>query len=130
MSNPEKDEPLLDVAHGDPAMSRHVRDSLKVLAERTDDPEFGKLVEDVLRGRRSLRDVAFTPAFERTINPGVAQFAERYEQLSEEEREELAAQGERQLAEQREASEGQPEESATHDDDDDPDSNEWRDYLR
>lgn len=128
MSKPEGEEPLLDIAHGDPAMSRHLRDSLKVLAERTDDPEFGKLVEDVLRGRRSLRDVAFMPAFERTINPGVEQFAERYEQLSEDEREELAAQGEQHLAEQREAPAGQPEELAEHEDD--PDSNEWRDYLR
>lgn len=102
MKPPKDDEPLLDVAGGDPALSHRLRDSLKVLSERTDDPEFRRLVADVLAGRRGLRDVAQSPAFASALNPRVEQFAKRWAESSEEERAELAAQGEREFAALRE----------------------------
>lgn len=92
---------MLDVAGGDPALSRHLRNSLALLRERSDDPEFRRLADDVLAGRRGLRDVATSPVFAEALNPQVERFAERYEQLSEEERAALAEQGEEQFAAER-----------------------------
>ncbi|MGI5147085.1 hypothetical protein ACQEVC_12000 [Plantactinospora sp. CA-294935] len=102
MRPPKDDEPLLDVAGGDPALSRHLRDSLKTLSERTDDPEFRRLVADVLEGRRGLREVATSPVFTSALNPRMEQFAQRWAETSEQERAELAAQGEREFAALRE----------------------------
>lgn len=101
MSRPDQ-EPTIDVAGGDPALSRHLRNCLKVLRDRTDNPEFRELADDILAGRRSLREAATSPAFAQALNPQVEQFAQRYEQLSDDERERFAAEGERQFAEQRE----------------------------
>lgn len=101
MSRPDQ-EPMIDVAGGDPALSRHLRNCLKVLRDRTDNPEFRELADDIMAGRRSLREAVTSPAFAQALNPQVEQFAQRYEQLSADERERLAAEGERQFAEQRE----------------------------
>ena len=102
MTRPADEEPVLDVAQGDPALSRHLRNSLKLLRDRTEDRDFQRLADDVLAGRLSLREVATSPSFARVLNPEVERFAERYEALTDEERAELAAQGEQQLAEERE----------------------------
>ncbi|MEN3609206.1 hypothetical protein AAH979_06620 [Plantactinospora sp. ZYX-F-223] len=102
MRPPKDDEPLLDVAGGDPALSHRLRDSLKILSERTDDPEFRRLVADVLAGRRGLRDMATSPVFASALNPRLEQFARRWAETSEEEKAELAAEGERELAALRE----------------------------
>lgn len=92
---------MLDVAGGDPALSRHLRNSLTLLRDRSDDPEFRRLADDVLAGRRGLREVATSPVFAQALNPQVERFAQRYEQLSDAERAALAAQGEEQLAAER-----------------------------
>lgn len=92
---------MLDVAGGDPALSRHLRNSLTLLRDRSDDPEFRRLADDVLAGRRGLRDVATSPVFAQALNPQVERFARWYEQLSEAERAALAAQGEEQFAAER-----------------------------
>jgi len=102
MKLPEDDQPLLDVAGGDPALSHRLRNSLKILSERTGDPEFRRLVTDVLAGRRGLREVAASPAFTSALNPRVEQFAKRWVETSEEERAEMAEQGEREAAALRE----------------------------
>ncbi|MGH3798898.1 MAG: hypothetical protein ACRDTD_01975 [Pseudonocardiaceae bacterium] len=93
---------MIDVAGGDPALSRHLRHCLKVLRDHTDNPEFRELADDIMAGRRSLRQAFTSPIFAQALNPQVAQFAQRYEQLSADEREWLAAEGQRQFAEQRE----------------------------
>lgn len=101
MSRPNR-EPMLDVAAGDPVLSRHLRNCLTVLRDRTDNPEFRELADDILAGRRSLREAAGSPVFAQALNPQVEQFAQRYEQLGAIEREGLAAEGEQQFAQQRE----------------------------
>ncbi|HEY0700929.1 MAG TPA: hypothetical protein VGD43_24360 [Micromonospora sp.] len=101
MSRPADEPPMLDVAQGDPALSRHLRNSLQLLRDRSDDEDFRRLADDVLAGRRGLRDVATAPEFSRVLNPQVERFAERWEELSDAERAALAAQGEQQFAEQR-----------------------------
>lgn len=103
MTHPDpRDEPTLAVAHGDRALARHLRISLETLRDRSDNDDFRRLVDDVLHGRANLRDVYFTPAFAAGINPGVERFAERWDQLSHDEQEQLAEQGRQQLADENE----------------------------
>lgn len=103
-TNPDEPEndPLLDIAQGDPALARHLRGSLQVLRDRAENDEFRQTVDEVLAGRADLREAISSPAFTSVLNPLVQRFAEQYEELSEDEREQLAAQGEQQLAEERE----------------------------
>ena len=100
MPDPQ-DEPTMAVAHGDPALARHLRTSLETLRNRSDNDDFRRLVDDVLNGRANLRDVYFTPAFAAGVNPGAQQFAQRWDELSREEQEQLAQQGRQQLNEER-----------------------------
>jgi hypothetical protein len=102
------DEPTMAVAHGDPALARHLRQSLELLRDRSDNNDFRRLVDDVLHGRANLRDVYTSPAFAAGLNPHVEEFARRYEQLSPEQRQELAEQGRQALDAEREGRETQP----------------------
>jgi hypothetical protein len=85
--------PPLDVARGDQALSDHLRRALRTLRDRNDNEDFRRVVDDVLAGRKGLREVYLSPAFAAGLDPGVRQFAQRYEQLSPEERAELAERG-------------------------------------
>jgi hypothetical protein len=96
------DQPTMAVAHGDPALARHLRQSLELLRDRSDSQDFCRLVDDVLHGRADLRDVYTTPAFNAGINPRVQEFASRYDELSPEQRREMAEQGRQALDAQRE----------------------------
>ncbi|MGX6601770.1 hypothetical protein ACWKSP_06485 [Micromonosporaceae bacterium Da 78-11] len=96
MSDPA-DQPTIAVAHGDPALARHLRQSLEVLRDRSEDREFRDLVDDVLHGRTDLRDAYSSATFAAGLDTHVEQFAERYEELSPEERQRLAEQGRRSL---------------------------------
>jgi hypothetical protein len=102
MTRPNDEEPVLDVAQGDPALSHHLRNSLRLLRDRTDDEDFRRLADDVLDGRPGLRDIATSPAFSRVLDPQVERFAQRYEELSDAERAALATEGEAQFAAERE----------------------------
>ncbi|MGW6446557.1 hypothetical protein [Lentzea sp. NPDC055074] len=93
-----KPEPLLDIARGDAARSQVLRESLKILRDRSGDPAFGKLVDDVLTGRRGLREAVASPLFNQALTPGVREAAARLKEMPEEERERLAAEGERRLS--------------------------------
>jgi hypothetical protein len=97
VSHPDPNEPTLDVAHGNKALSRHLTTSLELLRDRSDNDDFHRVVDDVLHGRASLRDVYNTPAFAAGIEPGVREFAERWDELSQEERDRLAQEGQRAL---------------------------------
>ncbi|EIE98468.1 hypothetical protein [Saccharomonospora glauca] len=96
MAKPEP-EPMLDIARGDAALSRHLKNSLTLLRDKVPDPEFRALVDDILTGRRSLRDTFTSPAFARALDPLVDQAVQHYRGMSEEEREELARTGEQQF---------------------------------
>lgn len=99
MSTP--DEPMLDVARGDPARSEFLRAALRRLQEASGDDRFRTLVDDILSGHVSLREAATGDVFDREVRPLVDEGARRYQELSDDEREELAAQGEHELAELR-----------------------------
>lgn len=100
MSNPEQ-EPTLDIARGDQARSQHLRESLKVLRQKVDNPEFHRLVDDVLAGKASLREVAQTAAFGQTVAPLAQQAVDRMNDMPEDERQALTYEGERQFDELR-----------------------------
>jgi hypothetical protein len=101
MSDPA-DRPTMAVAHGDPALARHLRQSLEVLRDRSDNREFRDLVDDVLHGRADLREASASPAFTAGLDTHVERFAQRYEELSPEERRQLAEQGRQSLDSMRE----------------------------
>ncbi len=89
-----KNEPMMDVARGDKAVSRHLRDSLKVLRDKSEDPDFRRQIDDILNGRVSLREAAFTGTFERGIAAPFEAGMRRYQEFSEQEVDQMAAQGE------------------------------------
>lgn len=99
MSQQPGNEPTLDIARGDAALSKHLHNSLSVLREKVDDPEFRKMVDDIKTGKTSLRDVAGSPVFARTLDPLAQQAAAKFENMTEDEREELARTGEAQFEE-------------------------------
>jgi hypothetical protein len=110
---------MLDVAHGDPARSAFLRAALRRLRESSRDERFRALVDDVLAGRSSLRAAATSDVFNRGIAAWVDEGARRYQELPEEEREELAARGEQELAALREELSAAPSTDRPPDDDDD-----------
>lgn len=119
MTGPEQ-EPTLDIARGDVALSRHLKNSLEVLKDKVDDPEFERMVDDITSGRRSLRDMVTSPVFARALDPLVRQGAETYRNLSDQERENLARLGEEQFEQLRHEIEQTPEDP---DDEDFSDTN-------
>lgn len=96
MNQPDQ-EPLLDIARGDAARSRQLRSSLRVLRDRTENPEFRKLLDEVLAGRKGMREVARTSLFDQVVTPRVQQAVERLREMPEEEKQRRAAQAEAQL---------------------------------
>lgn len=87
-------EPMTDVACGDPALTPELRDALTLLRDRSDDEEFRTLVDDVLAGRCSLFDASASAAFGKAVFAPVAQqFTERFGDLTDDERQAVAAEG-------------------------------------
>lgn len=94
MPNTRDDEPMLDVARGDKAVSEYLRESLKNMRDGSEDKDFRRLIEDVLRGEMSLRQAAMMDLFECGIAKPLAETMRDYDQLSESERDRLADEGE------------------------------------
>ncbi|WP_127917365.1 hypothetical protein [Prescottella agglutinans] len=92
------DDQFRDLAGGDLGVARHLASSLRTLKQHSHDPEFSKLVDEVLSGRTQLRDVFTSDAFARTLNPLIAESAARYRELDSDTKTELAEEGERQLS--------------------------------
>jgi hypothetical protein len=101
MTAPEQ-EPEIDVAHGDPAVSAHLRRSLTLLRDKASNDEFKDLVNDILKGKRRLREAFSSPEFQNGIDPYMRDAKEKYESMSEEEKTRLVAQGRQELQEERE----------------------------
>ncbi|VTR76650.1 hypothetical protein [Cellulomonas hominis] len=99
----ESTPPLLGLTAHDPAWDRHLRAQVSILRDRARGTELAALLDDVLAGRRTLREVARTPAFDEAVRPAVQRMATEWDSLSEAERDELA----RQAAERIPQAEGQ-----------------------
>ncbi|WP_282946500.1 hypothetical protein [Cellulomonas endometrii] len=94
---PETPTPLLGITVGNPTFDRQLRQQLTVLRDRAAGTELGDVLDDVLAGRRTLRDAARTPAFGGAVEPAVAETTTAWARLAPEKRAELAADGEREL---------------------------------
>lgn len=85
-------------------MALQLRKSLRNLSDATPDPSFKKMVADVLSGRTSLSDVVDSTTFSSVVSPLVFNAVTELSQLSADEKEALAAQGQRQIDEEYAAS--------------------------
>lgn len=90
-------EPMMDVARGDVGLSRHLRNSLQIIRDKTNDEEFKKLADDIIAGKQSLREASQSDAFSRALDSQVEKASTEIAAMSDEEREELARTGEQQL---------------------------------
>ena len=72
---------MIDVANGDPERDRALRTALETLRERSDDPAFRDELDDVLAGRRGLREVALGDGFARAVGPAVERAVQEWEAL-------------------------------------------------
>jgi hypothetical protein len=88
---------MMDVARNDVAFSRHLRECLALLRDRTSDEAFRRMSAEVLDGRRSLREAFASPTFQGVVEPLANRFAAQYEEMDDEEREQLARDGQRQM---------------------------------
>jgi hypothetical protein len=117
---------MLDIARGDAARSHQLRASLKILRDRTTDPAFRTLVDDVLAGKRGLRDAVRSPVFDQAISPQVQQAVDKLNEMSDEEKQQLAEEGERQLERLRESMRAPKSTPPQDDDDGSEDSTFWK----
>lgn len=99
MSERRGQEPMLDLARGDKAVSQHLAESLKVLRDRSEDKDFRRLIDDILNGQMPLRQAAFySELFDRGIGEPLEEGLRHYDQLSEVERDRMAAEGDAEFA--------------------------------
>jgi hypothetical protein len=101
VSEPTQPEPLLGITVQDAGMDRMLRRSVVELRDRSAGTPLADLLDDVLAGRRSLRDVARTPEFDAAVAPAAREASEQWANLSPEERDALVAQGKATLEESR-----------------------------
>lgn len=86
--------PLLPHAGAaNPALDRLVRENLRRLAEVTEDPVLRRRMAEVVDGRASLRELAFSGDFQAFLEPLVESGLEHWQSLPESEREAYAEQG-------------------------------------
>ncbi|HET8765855.1 MAG TPA: hypothetical protein VFM86_00875 [Pedococcus sp.] len=76
-----------------PALDRLVRENLRRLAEVTEDPGLRRRMREVVDGRASLRELAFSGDFQAFLEPLVESGLEHWQRLPEAEREAYAEQG-------------------------------------
>ncbi|MBF6081480.1 hypothetical protein IU485_08940 [Nocardia cyriacigeorgica] len=90
-------EPNFDIARGDAAVSRQLADALRILRDNSTDPALKDQVKAVLSGQIGPRDLLRTEAFNQTLDRVLPDALRRFDEMSDEERERLAAQGEAEL---------------------------------
>jgi|GEM_PF-6569059 len=98
----EPAEALVRFTRGDTGRASALSTNLRILREASGDRDFQRLVDDVLTGRRILREAVRSPEFDRAIAPHVERFGQWWDERPDEERHALAAEGEQWLDEARE----------------------------
>ncbi|MBT2505935.1 hypothetical protein J7I98_08515 [Streptomyces sp. ISL-98] len=91
---------FLEMSGQDPAQARVLRKSLEELASGRGGDALKEMAREVLSGRTSLRDAVNISAYSDQLVAQAAPMAEKWAALSEAEREALAAEGERSMAEE------------------------------
>lgn len=91
------EEPLLDIAHGDEARSRHLRESLKTLRDRVPDERFQHLIDGVLTGKSSVRELATSEIFGQAVAPLAQQSVDRMHEMTDEEKRDITEKSQQDL---------------------------------
>ncbi|TSB25573.1 hypothetical protein [Streptomyces benahoarensis] len=94
------DSEFMDIAK-DPAQARILRKALERLAEGGAGDTLKEMAQEVLSGRVGLREASTISAYSDALVTGMQPFKEKWDQTSDSERQNLAAQGERHLEEER-----------------------------
>lgn len=90
-------QPILDVAHGDKALSQQATRALRILAQHSSDPDLKNQISEIASGRSSARELMNNPAFNRILD-NVAPAAIRWAaETPADERERLAERGQADL---------------------------------
>ncbi|EGX57539.1 hypothetical protein SZN_22206 [Streptomyces zinciresistens K42] len=103
-NGPEKrvdDSEFLEMTQQDPVQAEILRQSLEHLASGLGGDTLKEMAQEVLSGRMGLREAADVSAYAEQAVETAAPLAEKWASLSDRERDELAAEGERRLAEER-----------------------------
>lgn len=100
-SQGEQPAPLLGVTATDAGLERQLRASLRTIRDRTQDPALAGMLDDVLAGRRSLRDVARTPEWNAAVESSTRQATQAWARMSPQERAELVQTGREELEQAR-----------------------------
>ncbi|GAA1506734.1 hypothetical protein GCM10009730_07960 [Streptomyces albidochromogenes] len=90
---------FLEMSGQDPAQAGVLRRSLEELASGRGGDALREMAQEVLSGRASLRDAVDVSAYSDQLVAHAAPMAEKWAALSDAEREALAAEGERSMAE-------------------------------
>lgn len=86
---------------GDRVRAEQLRRNLEAIQSQTGDPHVRRVVGEVLKGSRTVRELVRDPAFERELDRGMAAFGQAWEGLSDEQRAELVRQGQAEDSERR-----------------------------
>ncbi|QIX28131.1 hypothetical protein ncot_17190 [Nocardioides sp. JQ2195] len=99
---PDDWDPVAAFTRGDRLRSESLKANLTAIRDQTEDPAVRRLVDDLFAGRMGLREVIRDPAFEAELDKGMQRFSEAWEQLTPEQRADLARQGQAEEARRRE----------------------------
>lgn len=89
--SPSDEPPMMDIARGDATASRQIRRNLEILQEHSKNPEFRSLIQEVLDGRRSLREAAGSGLFTSEITPYMQTFTRKWEDATAKDQDVLPA---------------------------------------
>lgn len=78
----EAGNPMMDIARGDQIVSARIRANLETLKNASTNPEFQRLVQDVLNGRASLREAAGSGIFDAELSPHIDTFNQKWEEVT------------------------------------------------
>jgi hypothetical protein len=80
---------VLSLVGGDAERARQLRANIAVFARRLGDPQITRMVNEVLAGRRNVREVFRTPQFTEVTDRNLGRIEEGLGRLTPEQREEL-----------------------------------------
>lgn len=86
-------DPIAAFTRGDQTRAEFLRGNLEKIRDRTENSDVRRLVDEVLAGRRTVRELVREEAFVGELDKGMHAFASSWEQLTPEQRAALVRQG-------------------------------------
>ncbi|MFE6919506.1 hypothetical protein ACFVAV_00520 [Nocardia sp. NPDC057663] len=90
-------EPIHDLARGDIGVSRQLSRALRVLMDTATEPQLKNQLRGILEGKGSARDLMHSEAFNRVLDRTMPAAMTQFADMTDEERQRLAEQGEADL---------------------------------